>query len=922
VSQQLRSSWGVESAGILTKIWDNTSYRFGASQPTSQLLVPATGLFGVEYCRVLGLPPNPEGGMAEMLVSGQPLNEVAAIKSDSSTHLVRFTTVGVNLVEKPIGGSLTIEDPPHLAEALVNPALQRWDDPFYVDYFRNRAEIKIMRFSPREFFILCRNSGFLQIGLHLAHKFKRIVLALNLCTLLFCYAQADDFRSGSALIQALHISVDITMFNNITDLVSAKFKAGMIAPKCLTETKGLFGYKTLPSDDWDPVLETEKLASGGQTAHATVNGWEEHCLRALEKLDTEAQYTVTGVNKVRCSIGERSKIIITDLRQYIESGDWEVTGSSSIGKVTVSINGEQKKIKCRKNTLLDSGITVEEIYRQCLSLNQSVSTGFTKEEPQKYRIVVGSDVLMVIMMKFVMQWFELKLDFIPGLSYRDTPDYFERKANHIIDAINKKYAIVNFDFKSFERQPTRSEMSMITDWCCSHVKHAPTADGLEVCQVIKTCMSNQVLQIRDQTGKLRRFKQYAGLSSGVAWTTIYGGLFNLMAFTAAATTLNMPPLEFMLAKGDDSVCFDQKPGKVVAVINNLLSAQIQAKVGGWGVQGRDVHLNPTSNVQSEFLRRTITKDGVSGFPARSCVIATFKPYAPDSDPVWGKWTGFIDGLQTTLRRVGIHNPRSAIFQMFGNLRPRGMDMPTDQGGAGLFKKKIVLSSMNKQDAKNSLDVQVKLTEARKNQIVNKASWINLGEKELQAYNNISFRQKLINADYPALKADARREAKRILKDSSFTSTNVSSAKFVNFMSRSKVRPVRMEFGTAPEVLVMVTEVKKIMNCGVKKPFLALCREYDKSGRLTQKLLNSCRKLKMSYGRAAKYLAGDLPFGFRPLVAPQLADRFTKTVAALLESRNFFSLFTRDGERRAMVCSAILWVENRVEENYPTNLNNW
>lgn len=145
------------------------------------------------------------------------------------------------------------------------------------------------------------------------------------------------------------------------------------------------------------------------------------------------------------------------LYDWIKKGSWATPGSSSVGKITIRIDGEPPKtIKAKKNTVLDV-LDVDFLYNLALNAGPQYSKIFIKAELGKIRLAVSSDLANYLIFSWIiylsgncyLNW--------SGVTLEETQNEKIIRIHSMRNALSRG-VVVPFDFKGFDRQPTLSEI--------------------------------------------------------------------------------------------------------------------------------------------------------------------------------------------------------------------------------------------------------------------------------------------------------------------------------------------------------------------------------------------------------------------------------------------------------------------------------
>jgi hypothetical protein len=210
----------------------------------------------------------------------------------------------------------------------------------------------------------------------------------------------------------------------------------------LTELGCLAGYKNPPIPGFNISEETQSLAHGGEEHNYPFN-FDDYANKHLSKVP---YYKVKGMG----------------FREYIQSGMWVTSGSSSEGKIVIKdlVTGDIKTIKCRKNFVLDV-VSTDTLYESCLSSNHQSNKVLLKCELGKIRLAVAGDLQNYIQTSYIV--------YLSGSNYLNwegvtLEENTSAKVERLMDIKSKlRFKVaVPFDFKAFDHQVKTDETISIS----------------------------------------------------------------------------------------------------------------------------------------------------------------------------------------------------------------------------------------------------------------------------------------------------------------------------------------------------------------------------------------------------------------------------------------------------------------------------
>jgi hypothetical protein len=455
------------------------------------------------------------------------------------------------------------------------------------------------------------------------------------------------------------------------------------------ECSGVTGFRSLPFPGFDLLKETKELAAGG-LAHS----WsEDH--------QWFAQYA-----KSKLYMLPKKWNIRMGFREYIASGLWATSGSSSMGYMMIKYEKDsvehEKRVKVRKNLVLDV-ITVDDLYTLCMSWDRQDNKVIVKSELGKVRLAVACDLPMYLQMAYV--------DYCAGDYYQGWPNVVSAESpaqqlTRMMEMLRLSLAMYGmpFDYKGFDHQPQTHELAAVEGVTMAVGRN--NVDDLEeydrICANIMYSWDRSFLTLTiphnkddDHSGHKQKqhnnsqkdevtFKVTGGLNSGLKITSLASNACNTLYTNIACEFLqslgyNLSEVQIFL-KGDDTSFFAPRAEILQAIYKMYKAMNIQAGEGKFSILRRG----------NEFLR-TWYSDRCYGYPGR--LIPTLNQRKPWSNTPWTPLNVLEAQYKTvvTLRRRVIDQSRLNDWWQFLSTRwchlhsiPAGaVSIPTRLGGMGL-----------------------------------------------------------------------------------------------------------------------------------------------------------------------------------------------------------------------------------------------
>lgn len=439
----------------------------------------------------------------------------------------------------------------------------------------------------------------------------------------------------------------------------------------MVEAGGMAGYRTLPFPGFDLVKESGELASGGGD-HWTLNlSWDEACAAYLG-MAAETVYDVS-------------------FDEYVRSGEWVTSGSSSLGRVEMAIVDADGlvthvKVKARKGSTLDV-VTVDELLRHCETDRGQINVVIVKSEPGKVRLAVGGDLITYLRMSWLSKFI--------GVSYKQwkgstTKETLVEQTVRISEMIGEAGRCVGlpFDLARFDHQPELTELVGIFRFILSRAISSCPENLLPQYRrqrdIVLNGFSDSVVVLKhNQDTKM--WKQTGGLGSGLYWTSLGGNAWNSVMTGLAIRLLRLAGVPTATLKryirGDDSSIYGTNWLQL-----SLLNAAFAA-VGAIAAEGK---YGITDGM--EFLRVWYTALRVYGYPNRVMMGLCFrKPWANTPPDDSGSLAGVYSAVTSLRRRLNgplnrIDMLWTCVLERWAKLHHidvRVVSIPRSLGGYGI-----------------------------------------------------------------------------------------------------------------------------------------------------------------------------------------------------------------------------------------------
>jgi len=424
----------------------------------------------------------------------------------------------------------------------------------------------------------------------------------------------------------------------------------------------LVGYRNPPFPGFDVFEEARALAEGGNEFFLPFTNFKDAVKIAL-KMDYQA-------------------IKYISFRDFITSGQWLTSGSSSIGKVTLIYKDKILKVKARKN-MVPFVVDLEALANDAEKWDQQVNTTLIKSELGKLRIAVAGDILTYLQMSWMNYLLNNSYLSWPGSTLDETIGEQTKRMLRMLELAAKKFGLP-FDYKGFDHQPTLQQVLDIVEHLLHHARLNVPPDEYsnfnKICDNILKGFRGAVLIARENERK-EIYQVTGGVMSGLRWTSLLGNGWNTVMTWLAKEVLvklgfDITDIESYI-RGDDSAIFSDSWQK---------AAMMDRAYSFLGVEGGEGKFSVRYHAM-EFLR-VWYKGKCSGYPARA--IPGLTQRKPWSNQPWSDdmvMRALFDVAKTITRRgVDAMDFYSIVASRWCHLHhlPReSLQIPKTMGGFGV-----------------------------------------------------------------------------------------------------------------------------------------------------------------------------------------------------------------------------------------------
>lgn len=491
------------------------------------------------------------------------------------------------------------------------------------------------------------------------------ILALNLAVLYVRDRHVFDrvldvgiFDAGlnTFMTNASRLSTKIK-FSNLTDDLSYAVR--------FIELDVLTGYRNLPDPSFNYWRDVSQLASSGRAPQ----NWEfkKDVLRSLFPVE---------------------QVVLPKFEEWVESLVWLTAGSSSIGKVTVEVDGEKVKFRARKNCV-PYVLTLEEVLDVVRKQDRCVNKAILKNELKKVRIAVASDIANYLLQAYFLAGIGDSYKNWPGNTLAETAEEERDRLRKMAKMSEDAYGLP-FDYAQFDHQPSRDEILAIL----ARIREQLSLSDEQV-RLYEQMIHNLRMEVLvgEFEGVRREFRISGGLMSGYRITSLVGNCWNTWMTECAAKissdVFGFRPLAYWIRGDDSAVYFKQWHH---AILFRTFYDLVQA-------DGNDKKFGILWE-RMEFLRTAITPKGCFGYPNRAAAgITQRKPWSGERWQPTNVVTGLVDAVDRTARRAwtDLSVLKEALLKAYA--RKSGISelmfyTPQQLGGAGLLPFKNVKPCRN------------------------------------------------------------------------------------------------------------------------------------------------------------------------------------------------------------------------------------
>lgn len=428
------------------------------------------------------------------------------------------------------------------------------------------------------------------------------------------------------------------------------------------EINSLAGYQQAEPADWDMKAEVENLAYAGIDIGLIGSDSDNDFKNALRM----------------CAPKVRTIPDYISFLDYVKSGKWMTSGSSSLGKVNWEFGEHNGTFKCRKNMVL-AYYTAEELVSIALEGERGIDcVAFVKPELAKRRIAIACDIKAYLIDNYVLAMCGSHYKQYVGVTLEESPNEQQKRIESTVSDLEYTWAMP-FDFAGFDTQPQEVKVEA----CLNELARDVDERVKPFVDIMLKNYKNIKISYMVKGDKFT-VKTTGGVPSGVNTTSIIGTEYNItlmmMAKIITERILNHRGSIKFNSQGDDAQIFAKNAS--VLVLFRLVLAGINA-VGHNSKFG-------ISKGHVEFLRNHLTKQQQRGWSCRTIPsIIQRKPWNSEPWKPAGDTETLFSRLGALERRCGFKLPKleSIIKRRFSritHLDTKWLSVPKRAGGLGLL----------------------------------------------------------------------------------------------------------------------------------------------------------------------------------------------------------------------------------------------
>jgi len=473
------------------------------------------------------------------------------------------------------------------------------------------------------------------------------------------------------------------IFERYSKEVSVALKSSVFSDDYLpfVEATGMSGFRLLPDPTFDVVKETRDAAEGFGLDHFTSDGLE----KEWGWMDCVEVLTANPVGR-KATFEEFVK----------DAGLWATSGASSYGKLFYSVEGKKEKVKARK-LLLPYISSPEIIVDIAQRAETSINVAVIKSELSKIRIAVAGDLGFYMVWAYLHHLTGDVYDQWPGVTLAESPRQEIIRLWNMVNYSAMGYTGLPEDFKSFDKQPTNTEILAIGQKLlqCALEKETGVPDWLA--HNALSGLINSTLATPNNIGPKAQqvFRVHNQLPSGIAITSAVGNAFNCVASESVirlveawtGTKRTMWIVHLALRGDDSSFMVNSENWALLLAFAGLALNYVYAKGKIAAIRGA-----------TELLRVHFSIHGARGYPAR--IIPSLTQRKPWTNEPWDAegmvraWWVTCQSLERRrCRGLWLWERLTRVWARFRGLSSEVLALSGLDGGLGLGMPPVVQAKL-------------------------------------------------------------------------------------------------------------------------------------------------------------------------------------------------------------------------------------
>lgn len=494
-----------------------------------------------------------------------------------------------------------------------------------------------------------------------ALKHMDYVTAAN--SMIYSLVFPEEFRMLVSIGVFANRSTLIAFGKRVTPIIK-RIVTDELARQPFVEINSLAGYQQVEPEGWDMKKEVEELAYGGNEHGLIGTDANAEFRKALDAITPGVEYSP----KYRT------------FYDYIDSGDWMTSGSSSIGSVNWSHGDTKGHFKCRKNMLFAYYTTQELVDYALEGEPRLMSRAFVKPELAKRRIAIASDMKSYLLDSYIFDQAGHNYKNYSYVTLEESVDTEQARIKKVSGMLSGGAWALPFDFAGFDRQPTEFEIESIY----AHVVRRVDRKVEPYVHRALAAYRNSYISYVDRDGE-HKVRTKGGLPSGVKPTSIIGNVWN-----AAIMHMAVSVLRIVMGNNTDIAIWVRGDDAKILSYSVAVLAMFRLVLAALNAVGSNSKFG-ISPGHVEFLRNNITKNTQRGWVCRTIPgMVQRKPWNSEPWKPAGDTETLFNRIAAIRRRSGqeVKQLERLVIRRFtriARMDSRWLSVPVRAGGFGLLK---------------------------------------------------------------------------------------------------------------------------------------------------------------------------------------------------------------------------------------------